>query len=148
MVAWLIYVPMAILIAPLVSLIFRTAAGFLYFLTHSSLAQLAIRIPLLRFDWPAMPLVAQAAVAFTMLAWGPFSVGRFVARGRPGRELLAGLVAAGMWPLMVAALPLLGRPARVGSWAIPVIFASVIAGALAERRRPASVAPVTPASTE
>ena len=75
----------------------------------------------------------------------PWQVGRFVARGSPGRELLAGIVAAAVWPVAAGVLPLSG-PTRAGTWVIPVILSCVIASAIDERRRSMSAQTVQSAS--
>lgn len=70
-----------------------------YSLTHAqTMRQLTLDILLMRFSWPSRPLIAQGAVLFVLAVWGPFTVGRHVARASAGRELLAGLVAAALWP--------------------------------------------------
>lgn len=133
--SWLVYIPVTVIINFLLTAVVTLVSGVAYSLTHAqTMRQLTLDILLIRFSWPSMPLIAEGTALFVLAVWGPFTVGRHVARAFAGRELLAGMVAAVVWPVLARVIPYLGRPMKAGTWAVPLLVLAVLAGAVRERR--------------
>ncbi len=133
--SWLIYIPVTMIANLLLTAVVTLVWGVAYSLTHArTMQQLTLDILLMRFSWPSMPPIAEGTALFVLAVWGPFTVGRHVARASAGRELLAGMVAAVVWPVLALAVPYLGRPMKAGTWAVPLLGFAVLAGAVSERR--------------
>jgi len=138
-VAWFFYMAASLVLAFTAYVLVTLVWGVAYVFAHHTGVELLTDALMMRFDWPPIPGWAlygiQAAVLFAI---APFSIGRGSARFWRGHEVTLAVMTLIVWTVMALFVPLVGIGISARPSMVPVMVMFVLAGALFERRSPAT----------